>query len=158
MSADSKRRLFLKGSMAVGTLSVAAGAGLLSPRDVLAAWPEAAFETKELSAALNELWGGSDLEESAEIEVKAPDIAENGAVVPVTVSTSMDGVESIAIAAPNNPSALVADFKLGEGALPYASTRIKMGETGDVVAVVNKGGKLYSARKQVKVTIGGCGG
>jgi sulfur-oxidizing protein SoxY len=158
MSTEMKRRIFLKRSLAAGAVGVAAGAGLLTPQGVLAAWNKAAFEAKELPNALNELLGMSDHEASADINVKAPDIAENGAVVPVTISTTIAGAESIALIASNNPVPLVANFKLGQGASGFASTRIKMGKTGDVVAVVKAGGKLYSAKKEVKVTIGGCGG
>lgn len=158
MSAETKRRLFLKGSLAAGTVGVAVGAGLLAPQAVLGAWSEAAFTAKEVPGALNALLGSDTTEHSDGIEIKAPDIAENGAVVPVTVSTSMEGVESIALIADKNPVPLVASYDLGAGALPFVSTRIKMGKTGDVVAVVKAGGKLYSNRKGVKVTIGGCGG
>ena len=152
------RRFFLKGSMAAGALGVAVGAGLLTPRSVLAAWPKEAFEAKKVADALNALHGSSDVAESADIKIKAPDIAENGAVVPITVSTAMAGVESISIIAANNPVPLVASYNLGEGAVGFVSTRIKMGKTSDVIAVVKAGGKLHSNRKEVKVTIGGCGG
>ncbi|EGW53687.1 thiosulfate oxidation carrier protein SoxY [Candidatus Endoriftia persephonae] len=158
MSTDMKRRIFLKGSLAAGAVGMAAGAGLLMPQQVLAAWPSAAFEAKEIPAALSALMGSDTSEPSTDIRVKAPDIAENGAVVPVTVETSIGGVESIAIIASNNPVPLVASFNLGQGASGFVSTRIKMGKTGDVIGVVKAGGKLYSARKGVKVTIGGCGG
>jgi sulfur-oxidizing protein SoxY len=158
MSTEMKRRIFLKRSLAAGAVGVAAGAGLLAPQAVLAAWNQAAFEAKELPNALKALLGSSDLEESAEINVKAPDIAENGAVVPVTVTTTIAGAESISLIASNNPVPLVANFILGQGAVGFASTRLKMGKTGDVIAVVKAGGKLYSAKKGVKVTIGGCGG
>jgi len=153
-----QRRLFLRGSMAAGAAGVAAAAGLLTPGVILAAWPKAAFESKKAEDAIKAIGGGAAPTESAEIKIKAPDIAENGAVVPVTVSTDMAGVESISLVAPNNPLPLIASSVLGEGALPYIATRIKMGKTGDVIALVKAGGKLYSAKKQVKVTIGGCGG
>lgn len=152
------RRLILKGSMAAGTLGVAAGAGLLVPTQVLAAWPKEAFGQKTLDDALSTLLGSGEMTESADVNIKAPEIAENGAVVPVTVSTAMADVESITVAAPNNPAPLVASFDFGPGAHGYASTRIKMGKSGDVIAIVKAGGKLYSAKKNVKVTIGGCGG
>ena len=154
---DIKRRVFLKGSAAAGAVGVAVGAGLLAPQAVLAAWPKAAFESKQIDDAINALMGSPSTEASDKIEIKAPDIAENGAVVPVTVSTDM-AAESIAIIAEQNPSPLAAAFTLGPGAEGYISTRIKMGKTGDVVAVVKSGGKLYANRKGVKVTIGGCGG
>lgn len=152
------RRMIIKGSVAAGTLGVAMGAGLLLPTRALAAWPDQAFGQKKLDDALSSLLGSSEMAESADIKIKAPEIAENGAVVPVTVTAGMPGVESITIAAPNNPAPLVASFDLAEGAHGYASTRIKMGKSGDVVAVVKAGGKLYTAKKSVKVTIGGCGG
>ena len=158
METDRKRRILLKGSLAATTLGVAAGAGLLTPKFVLAAWSEEAFGAKSVPDALKALMGSDQSEESSDIKIKAPDIAENGAVVPVTVSTSIAGVESIAIIAVNNPSPLIASFNLGEGAEGFVSTRIKMGKSGDVVAVVKAGGKLLSTKKEVKVTIGGCGG
>ena len=154
---NTKRRLFLKGSMAAGAAGVAMSAGLLTPGMVLAAWNEGAFKAKSVDEALSALMGGSSTE-AGKIKIKAPDIAENGAVVPVTVSTDMSGVDTIAILASKNPTPLTSSYELGEGALPYVSTRIKMGKTGKVIAVVKSGGKLYSASKEVKVTIGGCGG
>jgi sulfur-oxidizing protein SoxY len=158
MSTEMKRRIFLKRSLAASAVGIAAGAGLLAPQQILAAWNKAAFEAKELPNALEALLGSSDLTESGDIDVKAPDIAENGAVVPVTITTSIADAESISIIASNNPVPLVANFILGKGATGFASTRIKMGKTGDVIAVVKAGGKLHSAKKEVKVTIGGCGG
>ncbi|HHH39254.1 MAG TPA: thiosulfate oxidation carrier protein SoxY [Sedimenticola sp.] len=158
METNRRRRIFLKGSLGASALGVAIGSGLLSPRAALAAWPEKAFEAKKVPDALKALAGSDRLTESSEIKIKAPDIAENGAVVPVTVSSDIEGIESISIIAVNNPAPLIASFELGEGAEGFISTRIKMGKTGDVVAVVKANGKLYSARKEVKVTIGGCGG
>jgi len=153
-----KRRIFLKGSLGAGAVGVAVGAGLLSPQAVLAAWPKAAFESKEVPSALSALMGTDATTPSADISIKAPDIAENGAVVPITVSTGMSGISQIAVIAENNPYPLIAAFDLGKNALGFVSTRIKMGKTGDVIAVVKAGGKMYAARKGVKVTIGGCGG
>lgn len=152
---NNRRRILLKSGLAVSALGTAA---LLVPRAVLAAWPEKAFHAKKMPEALQALAGTDSASESGDIKIKAPDIAENGAVVPITVSTGMDDVESISIVAVNNPFPLIASFNLGEGALGFVSTRIKMGKSGDVVAVVKAGGKLYSAKKGVKVTIGGCGG
>lgn len=157
MTTITKRRIFLKGSLAAGAVTVAAGAGLLSPGAVLAAWPKPAFEAKEVPNALEALLGSESTNPSGDITIKAPDIAENGAVVPVTVETGM-AAERIAVVASENPTPLVAAFDLSDQALGFVSTRIKMGKTGDVIAVVKSDGKLYSARKGVKVTIGGCGG
>lgn len=152
-----QRRTFLKSTIAASATGVAVGAGLLTPSMVLAEYPKAAFEAKDLDSAISAIAGGKP-EESGDIKIKAPDIAENGAVVPVTVSTGMAGVQSISVLAPNNPVPLLASFNMGEGAQAYVSTRVKMGKTGDVVAVVKAGDKLYSTKKEVKVTIGGCGG
>ncbi|MCB1869539.1 MAG: thiosulfate oxidation carrier protein SoxY [Gammaproteobacteria bacterium] len=158
METDLKRRILLKGSLTASALGVAVAAGLLTPQRVLAAWPDKAFAAKTLPEMLQELLGDGNTEESGDINIKAPDIAENGAVVPVTISTNIAGAESIAVVAINNPAPLIASYNLGEGAEGFVSTRIKMGKSGDVIAVVKSGGKLYSAKKGVKVTIGGCGG
>jgi sulfur-oxidizing protein SoxY len=153
-----QRRSFLKGTLAGSAVAVAVGAGLLSPRTVLAAWPKAAFEAKNVEDAMNKLFGSANNTPSGDIKIKAPDIAENGAVVPVSISTSLGNVDSIAVIAEKNGTPLASNFKLGANAIPNVSTRIKMGKTSDVIAVVKANGKAYSARKNVKVTIGGCGG
>jgi len=153
-----QRRSFLKGTLAGSAVAVAVGAGLLSPRTVLAAWPKAAFEAKNVEDAMNKLFGSAENTPSGDIKIKAPDIAENGAVVPVSISTSLGNVDSIAVIAEKNGTPLASNFKLGANAIPNVSTRIKMGKTSDVIAVVKANGKAYSARKNVKVTIGGCGG
>lgn len=155
---DDKRRRLLKGSMAAGSVGVAVGAGLLMPQHVLAEWNTSAFKAKDVSTALTDLLGSDAPETSDKIKIKAPDIAENGAVVPITVETDLEGVTAIAIIASKNQTPLIASFELTETALPFVSTRIKMAETADVIAVVKAGDKLYQNTKSVKVTIGGCGG
>jgi len=139
---------------ALATLPIGA---LFPARSAQAAYPENAFKEKDLAKALQDLFGTADTTEG-DVKIKAPDIAENGAVVPITVSTPMSGVESITILVKENPSPLVAHFELGPRTDGYVSTRIKMGKTSPVTAVVKANGKLYSASKTVKVTIGGCGG
>ena len=151
------RRTLLKRSLAVSAVTVAASAGLLAPGQVLAAYPKGAFEAKDSASALSNALGSSDYSESGDIKIKAPDIAENGSVVPVTVSTGLSNVESVTLLAEANATPLLGSFDLSN-AEAYVSTRIKMGKTGNVVAVVKSGGKLFSAKKEVKVTIGGCGG
>lgn len=155
---NETRRVFLKGSLAAGAVGVAVGAGLLTPRSILAAWPQSAFEAKSVDAAISAAVGSDKTEASSDITVKAPDIAENGAVVPITVSTGMAGASMIALIAEQNATPLTSTFELGEGTEAFISTRIKMGKTSNVLAVVKADGKLYSAKKEVKVTIGGCGG
>ena len=153
-----KRRIFLKGSLATGAVGIAVSTGLLTPRVSLAAWSKAAFEAKDVNAAVSALYGSSSMADSDKISIKAPDIAENGAVVPVSITTSIDGASSISIIADQNATPLTAEFLLGPGAEGYVSTRIKMGKTANVIAVVKAGDQIYSAKKEVKVTIGGCGG
>ncbi|WP_040728499.1 thiosulfate oxidation carrier protein SoxY [Thiomicrorhabdus sp. Kp2] len=154
-----QRRSFLKNSLAVGTAVIAANAGLLTPTQVLADWNKKAFSAKSTDDALSSVFGSTSTTESADIKLKAPAIAENGAVTPVTVdASSIDGVESIAIMASKNPMPLVCEYTFGAGAVGYVSTRIKMGQTMNVIAVVKAGGKLLKAEQEVKVTIGGCGG
>ena len=153
-----KRRSFLQGTLAGSAVAVAVGAGLLSPRQVLAAWPKGAFDAKSVEDAMNGLFGNASTTASGNIKIKAPDIAENGAVVPVSVTTSIAGASAIAIIAEKNGTPLAANFELAANAKGDISTRIKMSKTSDVIAVVKAGGKMYSTRKNVKVTIGGCGG
>ena len=153
---DAKRRILLKGSLAASAVGAAIGAGLLSPRLVLAAWPEAAFNAQNLDDALKGLLGSAAHEPSDKIDLKAPDIAENGAVVPVTVETTLEGATSISLVATGNMMPLLASFELGKGTLPFISTRIKMGKTANLIALVKAGDKVYSASREVKVTVGGC--
>ena len=148
-----KRRTFLQGTVAAGAAGLAASAGLLTPRMVLA--DGSAFEAKTLDDTLKAM--AITPEESADVKIKAPEIAENGAVVPVTVS-GPEGTTELSILVEKNPTPLAATFVLGEGTLPEASTRIKMGKTSNVIAVAKVGDKALSAKQEVKVTIGGCGG
>jgi sulfur-oxidizing protein SoxY len=150
------RRAFLKGVLATGG-AMAFGTTVL-PQAVMADWPKAAFEAKTVDEALTALFASPDTEETGKITIKVPNIAENGAVVPVKVTADLPKVESIAIISENNPVPLVAKFNFADNAEGYVKTRIKMGGTSDVVVVVKAEGKLYAARKNVKVTVGGCGG
>lgn len=154
---NTSRRNVLKGAGSAGVVGVAVMAGLLKPGMAMAAWNKAGFEAKDMAGAMGAV-GGASAAASGDISVKAPDIAENGAVVPVEITSSIAGTDGIAIIAEKNGFPLIADFKLMNGAEGYVSTRIKMGATSNVVAVVTAGGKAYKAHKEVKVTIGGCGG
>jgi len=155
---EMNRRVLLKAGLAGSVVAVAAGAGLLKPQTVLAAWPQGAFEAKSVADALKNLHQGEAASESQDIDLGTPDIAENGAVVPVKVSTSLPNVESIGILIEENNRPLAAEFVLTEHSGPSVSTRVKVAKTSNIVAVVKSDGKLYSATKNVKVTIGGCGG
>jgi len=155
---DTTRRIILKATMAAGTLAVAAGANLLTPSTVLAAWPAKAFKAKKMDVAMNVMTGNAKATPSADITVKAPDIAENGAVVSVEVKTTLPKVESISIYVPVNAFPLSASYILSNQMETAITGRIKMAKTADIVAMVKSNGKLYTAKKGVKVTLGGCGG
>ncbi|MDP1863899.1 MAG: thiosulfate oxidation carrier protein SoxY [Thiobacillus sp.] len=154
---NALRRNVLKSAAGAGTVAVAVAAGLLKPTMALAGAPRTAFEAKSVGDALKGM-GATAAADSKDITIKAPDIAENGAVVPVEVTSSIAGTTAIAIISEKNATPLVADFDLSNGAQGFISTRIKMGQTSLVRAVVTAGGKTYTAAKEVKVTIGGCGG
>lgn len=152
------RRTFLKGTGAAGTVAVAIAAGLLRPGQVLAAeWNKAAFSATTTADAMKGV-GAAAAVESKDILIKAPDIAENGAVVPVEVTSKIPGTTAIIIFVEKNQNPLTADFEFSNGAEGYVSTRVKMANTSHVKVVVKAGGKAYVASKEVKVTIGGCGG
>jgi sulfur-oxidizing protein SoxY len=153
------RRTFLKGTVAGGVLTVAAAAGLLKPTRVLAAaWPKNAFDAKSMNEALTGLFGSTATAASTAITIKAPLQAENGAVVPITVTTTLPDAESIAILVEKNATPLICSVSLMNGAEGFFSARMKMGKTSDVQVVVKSGGKLHTASQQIKVTVGGCGG
>lgn len=155
---DTTRRIILKATMAAGTVAVAAGANLLTPSTVLAAWPAKAFKAKKMDVAMNAMTGKLKPTPSGDITVKAPDIAENGAVVSVEVKTTLPKVESISIYVPVNAFPLSASYVLSNQMQTSITGRIKMAKTADIVAIVKSNGKLYTAKKGVKVTLGGCGG
>ncbi|MHB1619372.1 MAG: thiosulfate oxidation carrier protein SoxY [Sulfuricella sp.] len=155
---NQMRRTFLKGTGAAGTVAVAIAAGLLKPGQVLAAeWNKAAFGANNIADAMKKL-NIAGAAESKDILIKVPDIAENGVVVPVEVTSKIPGTTSIMIFVEKNPTPLVAEFELSNGAEAYISTRIKMASTSRVRVAVKAGGKAYTASKEVKVTLGGCGG
>jgi len=148
----NQRRVFLQ-SFLGGLAGIVTGV-FIQPLRALAAWPAELFNAADIKGAL----GGNEATATGEINLKAPDIAENGAVVPVTVETNLSNVETITILVKENQRPLSAVFILGPGVQPNISTRIKMAKTSEVIAVVKSGDKRLSASKEVKVTIGGCGG
>src|ERR1700720_992094 len=153
------RRLVLRGagSVALAGLSIIA----LPPLTAFAAandkYPEDAFKQKDNKEAIRLLYGRT-AEPSDKIKLDAPEIAENGAVVPISVSTSLADVTSIAFVVPENPNVLAAYYKIPQGTLPNVANRLKMAKTSNVTVIVEAGGKLFSATREVKVTVGGCEG
>jgi sulfur-oxidizing protein SoxY len=155
---NNERRQILKGAGTAAMVMVAAGAGLLKPRAVFAAdWNKAAFEAKDVAGALSGI-GATGAAQSDQIEVDAPNIAENGGRVPVKITSKIPNTEHIIILAEKNGNPLLADCALMNGTEGFISTTVKLAATGNVRAVVKAGGKVYTAAKEVKVTIGGCGG
>lgn len=156
---SATRRLILQGAGAVALVGLGNIPFGLTP--ALAAandkYPEDAFKAKSEADAIKALYGKSP-EPSDKVKMDAPEIAENGAVVPISVSTTLADVTSIAFLVSENPVALVATYKIPAGTAPGVANRIKMARTSNVTVVVEAGGKLYSATKEVKVTVGGCGG
>ncbi|MDJ0957120.1 MAG: thiosulfate oxidation carrier protein SoxY [Arenicellales bacterium] len=149
------RRLFIKGMAAC-----AAGFGFLKSVVALAVeWPKAVFDSETETDAVKAFFGDTPIAESADVEIKAPLQAENGAVVPIKVSTTLADAESIAITVEKNPVPFVTVVNLQPGSSGgFYSARIKMGETSLVRAYVKAGDKIHMASQEVKVTVGGCGG
>jgi sulfur-oxidizing protein SoxY len=152
------RRTFLKGLGTTGLIVATIAAGLVRPAAALAAvWNKSAFSAKTIADAMKEAgYGGAA--ESSDILLKFPDIAEDGSIVPLEVTSNIPGTTSIAIFAEKNPNPLVADIQFSNGAVPYISLHIKMAETAVVRVAVKAGDKIYTQGKEVKVTLGGCGG
>ena len=138
-------------------LLVAFLAGLLKPFAALAAWNKDAFGAKSAADALRSL-GAANAAASNDLVIEAPQIAENGAVVPIEVTSNIPGTSAIAVLIEKNPFPLAGRFEFKEGALPFVKVNVKMGETSDVRVVAEAGGRHYTASREIKVTIGGCGG
>jgi sulfur-oxidizing protein SoxY len=156
---SATRRLILKGA---GVLTLAGfGIAALDLGKACAAandkYPEEAFKQKSDADAIKALYGKT-AEPSDKVKLDAPEIAENGSVVPISVSTTLADVTSIAFLVSENPNVLIAKYNIPSGTMPAVANRIKMAKTSNVTVLVEAGGKLYSATKEVKVTVGGCGG
>lgn len=149
------RRKLVRFAVASSTLAVSGLAGMRAA--IAAVWNKAGFESKSAAEALKTL-GATGATASRDIQISAPEIAENGAQVPVTVTSRIANTQSISIIVDKNPFPLSSTFEFAGGAEGYVSTRLKMGQTSNVIAVVKADGKFFSASKEVKVTIGGCGG
>ena len=150
------RRSVLKAGGAAALLA-ALGAALVTPGRALAAWNKGAFEAKSALDAMRAL-GVSNAEDSKAIEIRAPEIAENGAVVPIDITSNIPGTTSISVFIEKNPFPYTGTFDFSQGSVPYVHVRVKIGESSPVRVVATAGGKHYTTVKEVKVTIGGCGG
>ena len=151
---QTRRETLQQGAVVAGLL---AGTGLF-PQFAHAAWSKSAFEAKNV-ADVTKAFGASAPTESKDVTITGPDIAENGAVVPLAATTTLPGVKHLLILVEKNPNALVAKFDVSDAVEPKFSTRAKMGQSSDVYAIAITGdGKALYAKKEVKVTLGGCGG
>jgi sulfur-oxidizing protein SoxY len=154
--SSATRRLILRGAGSVALIALGFGnvPALAAANDK---YPEDAFKQKSDADAIKALYGKT-AEASDKVKLDAPEIAENGAVVPIAVTTTLADVTSISFLVSENPNALAASYVIPAGTMPAIANRLKMAKTCNVIAIVESGGKLYSAAKEVKVTVGGCGG
>jgi sulfur-oxidizing protein SoxY len=151
---QTRREMLAQGATVAG-LMAAAG---LWPSTALADWSKDAFDAKTLADAVKALGGGAPVA-SKDVTITGPDIAENGAVVPVGASTALPGVKRLALLVEKNPSALAAVFDVSDAVEANIATRVKMGQSSNVFAVAMMAdGKVLFAQKEIKVTLGGCGG
>ncbi|KQP22977.1 thiosulfate oxidation carrier protein SoxY [Pseudorhodoferax sp. Leaf267] len=155
-----ERREFMNKSTGAAALGLAVGSGLLpatAAAQDAAGWNKAAFDSKSLAEAVKALGGGTAVE-SKDLVLQAPEIAENGAVVRIGAQSNLASTTQIALVVEKNPNALAALFDLPAGTDANVSTNVKMGQSSNVYAVAKAGDKFYYAVKEVKVTLGGCGG
>ena len=155
---DVMRRVVLRGAGGGAALAVALAAGMLKPQQALAVgWNKDAFGAKTPADAMKGI-GAANPAESKDILIDAPQIAENGGVVPIEITSTVPGTRSIAVLIEKNPFPLAGKFDFKEGAVPFVKVNVKIGESSNVRVVAEAGGKYYVAVREVKVTIGGCGG
>ena len=152
----SSRRRFLKNAFSVLCVGLVAKFGLVFPRVAQATWPEQAFHAKKLSEVLLNLFQQTETTKTKRIHLKIPGIAQDGAVVPMTITSTLKQIDRIVIFVAQNPIPLIADFELSPSMEVFVRTRIRMADTGHVTVIARANGKLYSTQKQVTVTVGGC--
>ena len=155
---NNQRRTVLKSGSGAALLGMLAAAGIITPGIALADWNKAAFDAKSMADTLKALGAGQPAD-SKDVQVTGPDIAENGAVVPVGVATALPGVKRLLLLVEKNPNVLAAVFDVTDAVEANVNTRVKMGQSSNVfaVAMMNDGKVLYAV-KEIKVTLGGCGG
>jgi len=157
---NSKRRTVLQTGGGMTLLTMLSAAGWLQPSEAVAAdaWNAAAFDTKSMDDTFKSLGSGTPAQSKGITFTQTPDIAENGAVVPIGITSNVPKTESIAILVEKNPNMLAAVFDIPAGTDAAITTRVKMGQSSNVFALVKADGKFYVASKEIKVTLGGCGG
>lgn len=154
---DDERRTVLKTGGSIALYPILTALGLIKPGISLAHQrEEAAFGMKSLGEAMKSL-GAQGPVASESVIIKAPTVAENGAVVPLVVESKVPGTESIMLLIEKNPTPLAATFTIPAGTEAAISTRVKMGQTSDVYALVKAQGRFYLKKQEIRITLGGCG-
>jgi sulfur-oxidizing protein SoxY len=152
------RRSLLQAGLAAGPVALAAQAGLLWPVTLLASdWPADAFQATSYEEAVAALFGGEPVEEGGHVQLEAKAIAEDGSTVPIRVTTDLAGPLTLTLFSVANPTPAVGQFELSAALDRRLDTRVKLAQSGDVVAVVSAGGRHYGARRRIQVAAGGCG-
>lgn len=153
-----KRRSFIKTAVVASITGTVVTSGLIKSETVMAAAHKKDFTKAKSLEEIMEMMGATDAAESAFIKIKSPEIAENGAVVPVGITSEIEGTTEIVAIVSNNPMPFAASYSIGTKAKASVKSRFKMAKTTDVVAVVKADDKFYMAKSNIKVTKGGCGG
>jgi sulfur-oxidizing protein SoxY len=152
-----KRRLLLQAAVSAAQLGALVAAGLV-PRQVLASWPTDAFHAEQLDEAERALFGDRPIEDTDRIKIEAAEIAENGRNVPITVHAELAPPFTLVLLADKNPTPLLARAHFEPGAVPSLAIRVKLAESGRLIAIAESGEGLLRATRPIKVTAGGCGG
>jgi sulfur-oxidizing protein SoxY len=152
-----QRRLFLKASLTAAEIAIVAALGLLTPRNVIGKWRADVFNASNPADALRRLTGGLPVKKTDAISLEVPAIVEDGRSVQIKVRSTLAGVDAITLLSEKNPNPVVGAFQLEPEVMPVIDTRIKMGGSGYVIALVRADGRFYSTQRRAKVTAGGCG-
>lgn len=153
-----KRRSFIKTAVVASVTGAAVTSGLIKPTEAFAASHEKDLTKAKSVDEVLAILGAAGAEESDQIKIKSPEIAENGAVVPIGITSNIDGTNEIVAIVANNPVPFAAKYTITEKSVAKVKSRFKMAKTTDVIALVKANGKFYTAKSNVKVTKGGCGG
>lgn len=154
---NESRRKILKSGAGLGLLSALMAVGMISPQQAQAAVGRGAFDAKTLDEAYKAI-GVNAPTMSDQVLINASDIAENGAVVPIGIKSNLANTEMVALLIERNPNPLSASYTMTDMTIPDLTMRVKMGQTSNVIALVKADGKFYTATKEIKITLGGCGG
>ena len=151
-----QRRTFLKKLSDSSLYILTIGAFLNHPLKGWAKWNKEAFQAKVFQKSVKAIYGSTPIESTDQIKIEAPDVAENGLSVPVSVSSSIKQVENLSIFIENNPLPLIANYHLKDGMIPEFSLRVKVAKSSNIHVMVKTADKLYSSSRKIQVTLGGC--